>query len=113
MEKDLTPKANSSSASQEIPIILCIQKDHYQHSDRALKGVCYFLSLNTGFVGSNPTWGTNICFYFSVFCYPMYVEALRRADFLLKELYQLLINKILKSVQQDVLDRNDCATQKE
>jgi hypothetical protein len=81
-----------------------------KHSDRALKNVCYFLPLNTGFVISNPTWGTDVYLYFSMLCYPMHVEALRRTDVLLKERYQLPIIKILKPAHQDALDRNGFPT---
>jgi hypothetical protein len=43
---------------------------------------------NTGIVGSNPTRDVDLCPCFSVFCSPVQVEVLRRADPPPKESYQ-------------------------
>jgi hypothetical protein len=45
--------------------------------------------LNIGIAGSNPGWGMDVCPRVSVLCCPMSVEALRRADPLVKESYQM------------------------
>jgi hypothetical protein len=45
--------------------------------------------LNIGIAGSNPGWGMDVCPRVSVLCHPVLVEALRRADPLAKESYQM------------------------
>jgi hypothetical protein len=44
---------------------------------------------NTGIVGSNLTWGMDVCPRFSMLCCPVLVEALHQADLPSKESYQL------------------------
>jgi hypothetical protein len=40
-------------------------------------------------VGSNSAQGVDVCSRLSVFCCPVEVEALRRADFLSRKFYQI------------------------
>jgi hypothetical protein len=61
-----------------------------------LTDVTYLGRSNTGIVGSNPTWGMDVCPYLSALYCPVYVQALRRADSPSKESYQLS-KKVKKS----------------
>jgi hypothetical protein len=45
--------------------------------------------LNIEIAYSNPAWGMDVCARVSVLCCPVSVEALRRADPLAKESYQM------------------------
>jgi hypothetical protein len=59
--------------------------------------VIVFNRINTGIVGSNPTWGMNVCSVFMLSC--VQVGALRRADPPSKESYRLC--KRLKNLKSD------------
>jgi hypothetical protein len=59
----------------------------------APKSWTVFVRLNTGIVGSNPTWGVNVCVRFSLFAlFCVQVAALRRADPPSKESYRMYID---------------------
>jgi hypothetical protein len=45
--------------------------------------------LNIEIACSNPAWGMDVCTRVSVLCFPVSVEALRRADPPAKESYQM------------------------
>jgi hypothetical protein len=58
------------------------------YSGRAFWGVGVG-RLVAGIVGSNPAQGMDVCPRVSVLCFPVWVEALRRADHLSKESYHM------------------------
>jgi hypothetical protein len=57
---------------------------------------------NSGIVGSNPTQGMDVCPCFSVLCCSAYIDALRWADPLSRESYQLSkqIHKFQKIISE-------------
>jgi hypothetical protein len=54
---------------------------------RGLRHELSFAHSNTGIMGSNPTWGIDVCV--SLFCVCVYIAALRRTDPTSKECYRL------------------------